>query len=148
MIARIRELWNKHRAVLLYVFFGGMTTVIDWVISFALYHVFADAMDANRLLMHVFDIIAWVCAVTFAFVTNRIWVFESKKRGFLPIMGELAAFAGGRVFTLALQEGILLLWYNLLQSDQSPFLLRITVSVIVVVLNYFISKWFVFRKKK
>lgn len=148
MIARIRELWNKHRAVLLYVFFGGMTTVIDWVISFALYHVFADAMDANRLLMHVFDIIAWVCAVTFAFVTNRIWVFESKKRGFLPIMGELAAFAGGRVLTLALQEGILLLWYTILQSDQSPFLLRITVSVIVVVLNYFISKWFVFRKKK
>lgn len=148
MIARVRELWNKHRAVLLYVFFGGMTTVIDWAVCFVLYRVGAEAMDANRLLIHVFDVIGWICAVLFAFVTNRIWVFQSERHGFLPIMGELAAFAGGRVLTLALQEGILLLWYNLLQSEQSPFLLRIIVSVIVVVLNYFISKWIVFRKKK
>ena len=148
MIARIKELFQKHKSVILYIIFGGLTTVIDWAVSFALYHAFADAMDANRLLMHVFDVVAWICAVTFAFVTNRIWVFESKKRGFLPIMGELAAFAGGRVLTLGIQEGILLLWYTILHSDQSPFLLRIVVSIIVVVLNYFISKWFVFRKKQ
>ncbi len=148
MIARIKELFQKHKSVILYIIFGGLTTVIDWAVSFALYHFFADAMDTNRLLMHVFDVIAWICAITFAYVTNRVWVFDSKRRGFLPILAELGAFAGGRLLTLGMQEGILLLWYTILKSEQSPFLLRIVVSVLVVVANYFISKLLVFRKKK
>jgi putative flippase GtrA len=84
--------------------------------------------------------------VAFAYVTNRIWVFESKRRGFLPILGEIAAFAGGRVVTLLLQEAIMAVFCTWLGLNM--YLFKIIAAVLVVILNYFISKLLVFRKSK
>lgn len=146
MIERIKRLCQKYRSVILYIIFGGLTTVVDTVIRFSCYYFFASAMEQFPLLLHVFDVAAWAAAVLFAFVTNRIWVFESKKTGFLPILGELASFAGGRVFTLLLQEVLMFVFCTVLSLN--PFLFTVIVAVLVVILNYFISKWFVFKKKQ
>ena len=140
------EFLKKYKSVILYVVFGGMTTVIDWCVSFLLYHLWGEAIDAAPLLLHVANFVAWVAAVTFAYVTNRIWVFESKRRGFLPIAAEAAAFAGGRVLTLLLQEiimGVFCTWLGL-----NEYLFKVIAAVLVVILNYFISKLLVFRKTK
>ena len=101
------EFLKKHKSVILYIIFGGLTTVVDWSVSFLLYYFWGEAIDATPLLLHGANVIAWVAAVTLAYVTNRIWVFESKRQGFLPILGEIGAFAGGRVLTLLLQEAIM-----------------------------------------
>lgn len=143
---KIKELIIRYKSVLLYLIFGGLTTVIDWGVSFLLYYFWGDAIEANNLLIHAADVIAWVAAVLFAFVTNRIWVFESKKHGFLPVMGELAAFAGGRVLTLLLQEGMIALLFSVLGLNK--YLVKVLAAVVVIILNYFISKLLVFRKKK
>lgn len=145
-MGRIKELWTKHRSVLLYVIFGGLTTLVDWCVRFALYWGFAGPMEQYPLLLHAFDVVAWVCAVLFAFVTNRIWVFDSKKHGFVPVMGELFSFAGGRVLTLLLQELLMFVFCTLLKFNE--YLITVIAAVLVVILNYFISKFFVFRKKK
>jgi putative flippase GtrA len=123
-----------------------MTTVVDWSVSFLLYYLWGDAIEATPLLLHGADVIAWVAAVAFAYVTNRIWVFESKRRGFLPILGEIAAFAGGRVVTLLLQEAIMAVFCTWLGLNM--YLFKIIAAVLVVILNYFISKLLVFRKSK
>ena len=146
MIARVKELFAKHKEVILYVIFGGLTTVVDTVVRFSCYYLFASAMEQYPLLLHVFDVAAWAAAVLFAFITNRIWVFESKKKGFLPILGELASFAGGRVLTLGIQEAFMFLFCTVLHYNK--YLFTVIVAVIVVILNYFISKLLVFRKKK
>ena len=146
MIEKIRMLLGKYREQLLYLIFGGLTTVIDWVISFLLYYLWDGAMQNIPALVHVADVIAWVAAVSFAFITNRIWVFESRKKGFLPIMGELVSFAGGRVLTLLLQEAIMAVFVTWLGLNKYMF--RILAAILVIVLNYFISKLIVFRKKK
>ena len=140
------ELLKKYKSVILYVIFGGLTTVVDWSISFLLYYLWGEAIVATPILLHVADVIAWVAAVAFAYVTNRIWVFESKRHGFLPILGEITAFAGGRVVTLLLQEAIMAIFCTWLGLNL--YLLKIIAAVVVVILNYFISKLLVFRKTR
>jgi putative flippase GtrA len=140
------EFLKKYKSIILYIIFGGMTTVVDWSVSFLLYYLWGDAIEATPLLLHGADVIAWVAAVAFAYVTNRIWVFESKRRGFLPILGEIAAFAGGRVVTLLLQEAIMAVFCTWLGLNM--YLFKIIAAVLVVILNYFISKLLVFRKSK
>ena len=140
------EFLKKYRSVILYIIFGGMTTVIDWTVSFLLYYFWGEAIDATPILLHGANVIAWVAAVAFAYVTNRIWVFESKRRGFVPIICEIAAFAGGRVLTLLLQEiimGVFCTWLGL-----NEYLFKLVAAVLVIILNYFISKILVFRKTR
>ena len=139
------ELLKKYKSIILYIIFGGLTTVVDWSVSFTLYYLWGDAIEATPWLIHGANVIAWVAAVAFAYVTNRIWVFESKRRGFVPIVGEIAAFAGGRVFTLLLQEVLMAIFFTWLGFNE--YIVRIVAAVLVVILNYFISKIFVFRKK-
>lgn len=140
------QLLKKYKSVILYIIFGGLTTVIDWGVSFLLYYLWGDAIDATPILLHGANVVAWVAAVAFAYVTNRIWVFESRRRGFLPILGELAAFAGGRVTTLVLQEILMAVFCTWLGFNE--YVMKLIAAVFVVILNYFISKLFVFRKKK
>ncbi len=140
------EFLKKHKSVILYIIFGGMTTVIDWTVSFLLYYFWGEAIDVTPILLHGANVIAWVAAVTFAYVTNRIWVFESKRRGFVPIVCEIAAFAGGRVLTLLLQElimGVFCTWLGF-----NEYLFKLVAAVLVIILNYFISKLLVFRKTR
>lgn len=146
MIQKIKDLLIRYREVILYVIFGGLTTVVDWGVSFVLYAVWGDAIDRTVLLVHVANVLAWAAAVLFAFVTNRLWVFKSEKHGFLPILGELFSFAGGRVMTLLLQELIFAVFFDWLGMNE--YVIKLVAAVVVVILNYVISKLFVFRKKK
>ena len=140
------ELLKKYKSIILYIIFGGLTTVVDWSVSFTLYYLWGDAIEATPWLIHGANVIAWAAAVAFAYVTNRIWVFESKRRGFAPIVGEIVAFAGGRVFTLLLQEILMAVFFTWLGFNE--YLVKIVAAVLVVILNYFISKLLVFRKNK
>ena len=146
MIQRLKKLLESYREQVLYLIFGVLTTAVDWGISFLLYRLWIDAAQAPDSMVHLADVIAWMAAVAFAFVTNRIWVFGSKKHGFLPVAKELMSFAGGRVFTLLLQEAIMALFVTWLGWNKYVF--RILAAVFVVILNYVISKLFVFRKTK
>ena len=136
------ELLKKYKSVILYVIFGGMTTVIDWSVSFLLYR----AMGTEGILLHVDNFIAWVAAVAFAYITNRIWVFESKRHGLVPVLCEMGAFAGGRVLTLLLQEVIMGVFCTWLGFNE--YLFKVIAAVLVIILNYFISKLLVFRKTR
>ena len=146
MIQKIKDLLIRYREVILYLIFGGLTTVVDWGLSFLLYHFWGDAIEAHVWLVHGANVIAWGAAVLFAFITNRIWVFESKKKGFLPVLGELGSFAGGRVMTLLLQEAMFVIFFDILGINE--FVVKVVAAVLVIILNYVISKLFVFRKKK
>lgn len=146
MIKKIKALLSRFREQILYLIFGGLTTVVDWGVSFLLYYFWGEAIEETVFLVHAANVVAWAAAVLFAFVTNRIWVFESKKRGFLPVMGELVAFAGGRVMTLLLQEGIFLVFHDLLHLK--AYAVKLIAAVLVIIANYFISKLLVFRRKK
>ena len=145
MLNKIKTLCARYREQLLYLIFGGLTTVVDWLVSFLLYGVWDAAIDANAFVIHGANVIAWVAAVLFAFVTNRKWVFQSTRRGAAAVFGELLTFAGGRVLTFLLQEMIFFAFFDLLAWNE--YAVKIVAAVLVVVLNYIISKLLVFRNR-
>ena len=133
---RFYEIYAKYKSVLLYIFFGGLTTVIS-IASFA---VCDFVFNINELIANV---ISWICAVTFACVTNRIWVFRSRTKG-KEIITEVISFFSGRLLTLGVEQVIVLVFITILHFN--PFIVKVTAQFAVLILNYFISKLIVFKK--
>ena len=139
----IRKVISKE--VISYLFFGVLTTVVNFVIF--------GLCDSLNVL--VANAIAWVGAVVFAFVTNKLFVFESKSWKPNVLVKELPTFVGARLLTLGLEEaGLLVLieWLHLDTVLTLPFIggemiIKIIISVAVVVLNYVFSKVLIFKKK-
>ena len=131
--------YEKHKMGLLYLFFGALTTLVDLVASALCVYVF-------RIDEMVSTFLAWLLAVAFAYVTNRIWVFLSSAKGVREIFFEVLKFAGGRVGTFLLSEAAVAVFVTWLAFDY--MIVRIISSVIVVILNFVLGKWFVFRKSK
>ena len=151
-LKKFEPFYKAHKEVLMYLFFGGLTTLV----SIVTFKIAADAckglpwIDALGLAIHLdvvaANVISWVCAVTFAYVTNRTWVFEDKAHGAKDVAAECVWFFAGRVFTLVVETVLLELCVSLLSMNE--LLAKILVSVVTVILNYIVSKLFVFRKKQ
>ena len=129
-------LYHKYKSALLYLFFGGLTTLVS-IGSYAL---------ADRLL-HIHELIAnlfsWVCAVSFAYGTNRVWVFSSTAKG-RAVFREALSFYAGRLITLGIEEAMLAVFVSWLAFD--GLTVKVIAQFVVLILNYFISKLLVFRK--
>ncbi len=139
LLAPLRPFWRKSREVLLYLFFGGLT----FFLSIGLYWLFAHPLGLDPLVANV---ISWVLCVAFAYVTNRTWVFTQKAHETKGVLREAASFAAGRLATLGLEE--LILWLGIDVLDIRDLPVKIVAQVLVIVGNYVISKWLVFRKKQ
>ena len=130
-----RPIYFKYKEQLLYLFFGALTTVI----SIAAFALFTRVIPCNVLLA---NIISWVLAVLFAFLTNRTWVFQgASDKSFGK---QMASFYLGRVATLLVEEALLLVFVTWLHFDS--MVIKIAAQVAVVILNYVISKLFIFKK--
>ena len=129
--------YKKHKEMLLYLFFGGLTFVTS-VITYAFFNV---SLGMNELVANIFF---WFLAVLFAFFTNRIWVFDGKTNGEKEFLVQMINFFGGRVATLVVEEAILFVFITKLGFGS--MVVKIAAQVIVIVLNYVISKLWVFRK--
>lgn len=133
----LQPLYQKHKAVLLYVLFGGLTTVI----SIGTFWVGHDVLSLGE---HIANILSWVLAVLFAFVTNRVWVFSAPTKTKTTFFGQLFRFYGGRVFTLGVEELLLFIFITLLHVN--GMVVKVGAQIVVLILNYVVSKCFVFKK--
>ena len=134
----MKELFMKYKEVISYLFFGVLTTVVNFVVYFAC----TDGLHINYLAATA---VSWVAAALFAYVTNRKWVFESKVSGFMPILREMAVFVGCRVFSGVMDMGIMFISVDMIGiSDR---IAKFVTQVAVVVLNYIFSKIIIFRNK-
>ena len=136
---KIRELVTKYRSYILYIIFGALTTLVNMAV-YALCYQAAGIANVPSV------IIAWIVSVAFAFVTNKIWVFESKAFNAETLKREVPAFFGARIATGVLDVGIMYLAVDVLQGSATIW--KLISNVIVIIINYFASKLFVFRKKE
>lgn len=135
------RLVRKYKEVLLYLIFGGLTTVVNYLVLWLA----NDVCGITALDGLVANAIAWVAAVIFAFVTNKLLVFESKETDSATMTKETISFFLARLFSLGVESlviyiGVTLLGFNL-------YLVKLFASVLVIILNYVFSKLFIFRKK-
>ena len=138
MFRKIRALIHKYWDILSYLFFGGLTTVVNYLIYLPCYNLL-------HLSASVSNVIAWVVAVAFAYLTNKPFVFKSHDWSLKTVAPELAKFVGCRVGSGLLETALLFLTVDLLRWNGN--LMKIILSVMVVILNYVGSKLLVFRKK-
>ena len=133
----------KHKEILLYLFFGVSTTAVNWIIYFLFTELYGAEMTVNNAL-------AWAGAVIFAFVTNKLFVFESKNMSLNVLLKESISFLGARMFSGLFEIFLptLLFKLGLVQSlfGIEGFFAKAIVSVLVVILNYMLSKVLIFRK--
>ena len=136
MYQKLKALYEKHRSTVIYLVFGVLTTAVNYAVYLPLY-------SFVRLPASVCNGIAWVVAVAFAYVTNKLFVFESKSwdRG---VLGELLRFVGSRVASGVIETASLLLTVDIL--GWNGIIMKLLLAVLVIVLNYVLSKFFVFKK--
>lgn len=137
MLKKIRALVEKYWDILTYLFFGVLTTVVNYVIYLPVYNILG-------LSAAVSNTIAWVVAVAFAYLTNKPFVFRSHDWSAKTVIPELTKFVSCRVASGLAETVILLLTVDLLGWNGNIW--KLVTSVLVVVLNYIASKLIVFKK--
>lgn len=136
---KIKCLYIKYKELILYVFFGGLTTLCN-IVS---YYIFAHMFFLNEIAS---TILAFIISVLFAFFTNSRYVFMSKAKGFKQVSNELVKFFGARLFSGGLDVLIMYIFVTLLMFND--IVIKILSNIIVIILNYLFSKLFVFKTKK
>ena len=136
----LSSLYKKYKEIINYLIFGVLTTVV----SLATYYicVFTFLNPENPVELQIANIISWIFAVLFAYVTNRKYVFESKEKNMIK---EGIKFSGSRLITLFLD--MLVMWLGVTVLKFSDTIIKIVSQVLIIIGNYIISKLFVFKKQ-
>ena len=137
---RINNLFRKYRELIFYVIVGVATTAVSLGVYYGLVFTLLDPNVGWQL--QVANVVSWIASVTFAYFTNRKYVFLSKNPN---MIAEAASFYASRLGTLVLDMGIMFVTVTALHWNDK--IMKLVVQVIVLVANYVISKFLVFRKK-
>lgn len=135
---KIMELVKKHWDIVTYLIFGVLTTVVNYAVYLPCYNLLG-------LSATISNIIAWVVAVAFAYLTNKPWVFKSHDWSMKVVLPELSKFVACRVGSGVLETGMIFVFVDLMGINGNVF--KLITSVLVVILNYIGSKLLVFKNK-
>ena len=139
MVNKLFALIRRHYDVLSYLFFGVLTTVV-------IYLVYLPCYNLLHISASISNVIAWVAAVAFAFLTNKPFVFKSRDWSRNVVWPEFCKFVGCRVGSGILETAILLVAVDWLGLNGNVW--KLITAVLVIVLNYISSKFLVFNDKK
>ena len=142
---KLKNLYLKYKEIINYLIFGGLTTVVSW----GTYSLFVKAFGMS---VSVGNVLSWICAVIFAFITNKLFVFDSKTWAPATAIREFFSFIGARLATGVLE------WFGVPFFSEhgltqplfgvKGLLAKIVVSIVVIILNYIFSKFLIFTKKE
>ena len=141
MIDKAIEIYIKNKEIINYLIVGGLTTVVSLGVYYGTVLTFLNPNDAFQL--QIANILSWIAAVTFAYFTNRKYVFESTNSN---VLMEAVKFYFSRVSTLLMDMAIMFIGVTVLSFDDK--IMKLVVQVVVMVANYIFSKIFVFAKEK
>ncbi|KRL97706.1 GtcA family membrane protein [Liquorilactobacillus satsumensis DSM 16230 = JCM 12392] len=136
LMIKIMNLYEKYKAVIAYLFWGGVTTVVNIGIF--------ESWVSMGLNYQLGNVVAWFFSVLVAYISNKIWVFTTPFRNIRSLLSEMSSFFFFRLLTLVLDVIITGIGISLLKWD--TLLVKVLDNVIVIVANYFFSKWYIFKK--
>ena len=138
MMETIRALLHKHRELVSYVFWGVMTTVVNYVSYFLL-------TEGLHIYYLTSNVIAWAVSVLFAYFVNKLYVFQSRDWAWRVALRELWQMVASRLFSLGLEMAIM--WFFVDTMHFNHLIVKLAANVVVVVVNYVLSKFIIFKKK-
>lgn len=127
------NLIKKNKEIINYIIVGGFTTVVS-ILSYAIFRIIFN--------YEISTILSWICAVSFAYITNKLFVFESKNTN---VKKEFISFIASRLVTLLVEFAFMVTFVDLLKIND--MISKIAVQFVIIVLNYILSKFFVFKKQ-
>lgn len=138
----ISDLFTKYKKYISYIFFGVLTTAVYFVTYYICRGLSLSPMPSTC--------IAWFCSVVFAFLTNKAFVFESKTETKGQFISELIKFFGSRLFSLLVDTLITYFFTEILHytTGIKEFIGKVVANVVVLILNFVLSQFLVFTKKK
>lgn len=134
----MKDMILKYKSFILYVFFGGCTTVIN----IATYALFSRVFHAGTIGS---NIAAWIFAVSAAYITNKIWVFESEVKDPQGLVREIISFIICRLATGAMDMAIMYVSVEVLHWND--LIMKVISNILVIMLNFVFSKLVIFRKR-
>ncbi len=158
-MSHLKALYTKYREMISYLFWGVMTTAVSWI-TYTLFIQLLQGVEWETVIAgRTFSLsiltangLSWICAVAFAFVTNKLWVFQSKSWDRSIVWPEAVKFVASRLATgiLEIVAVPLLVGVGLDQTilGIEGMAAKVIVSVVVIILNYILSKFFIFRDKE
>lgn len=129
-------IYIKYKETLIYLFFGG----VSFLLNIIMFIVIDKYLHINELIN---NIICWISCVLFQFFTNRTWVFDGHVNTRREFIKQMCSFFSGRLFTLAIEEIILVIFIKLLGLN--AIAVKLVAQIVVIILNYIISKKIIFR---
>lgn len=136
---KLIELYKKYSEIINYLIVGVLTTIVSIVI----YGVFTKLFHVNYMIS---NIVSWIGAVSFAYITNKIFVFKSKCDNDKDVLIEIYQFFKYRVFSLVIDLLLMYLFVEIFNIND--MIAKVIVQFIIIILNYLFSKLFVFKRKK
>ena len=133
----MKKAFLKYREIILYIFFGGCTTIINVILYYISTRWMGIGIVGSTLL-------AWWVSVLFAYITNRILVFRSHNKEIRAIVFELAFFVACRLLTGVLD--LLIMYLFVEQFGWQDMIMKLLSNLIVILTNYIASRLLIFRK--
>ena len=134
---KILKLLLKYKQIILYIIVGLATTIVN-VVSYIF-------LSSRGLTVVNSNILSWLISVLFSYIANKIWVFKNDKKGFIHIFKELLIFVVSRITTGVLDTTIMKVYVDIFMYDER--IVKIISNIIVIVLNYILSKVIIFKKR-
>ncbi|MBQ9537254.1 MAG: GtrA family protein [Desulfovibrionaceae bacterium] len=135
-MSHLVQIYTKHREVWSYLFFGVLTTLINYIVYFV-------CLLAFHMHYATSNLIAWILAVLFAFITNKQYVFNSKNWDFHTTLRECWQFISARILSVIIETALLWLFIDFFICDER--IVKIFTNIIVVLINYILSKYVIFK---
>ncbi|MBP3360702.1 MAG: GtrA family protein [Clostridia bacterium] len=137
MIDKIKLMLEKYRMLILYIFFGGLTTLVNMAVFFVLRFFGAGTCFSN--------VSAWFLSVVFAFITNKYFVFDTNKDAASGFFFQLISFFAARLLSGAIDTAVVVIFIDRLGCNELA--VKLLSNIFVIVFNYAASRLVIFRKR-
>lgn len=139
---KIKNLYLKYEEIINYLIVGALTTLITLITYFLFTNTFLS--NKSDLDIQIANVLSWICAVIFAYFTNRKFVFKSKSHGSKQIQ-EIINFFASRVASLLIDMSLMFILFSIMHINDA--ICKLITQVVVIVMNYVLAKIIVFKKK-
>ncbi len=141
-LQKLANLYREHREGMRYLIFGGLTTLVNIVVYIIFAKVILASIQDMNLVVNLSEIIAFILSVAFAYITNKLYVFDSKTENAKQLLREIVSFVSCRIFTeiISIVMMNMSVWFSI-----NDVLMKVVSNIVVIILNFVFSKIIIFK---